>query len=103
MNKTMSMLVARGLVVLVLLTLNGCSNEFNDISAYACAQNAVKNRLKSPSTAKFCSYTDAKITLSGNIYTVSGYVDAQNGFGATIRSKFTVKLTEESIISVTIS
>ena len=62
--------------------------------AWVCAQDVVQGSLKSPSTAKFCSYTDAKITsLGGEKYKIEGYVDAQNGFGATIRTRFTVTLT----------
>lgn len=62
--------------------------------AWVCAQDVVQSSLKSPSTAKFCSYTDAKITsLGGEKYKIEGYVDAQNGFGATIRTRFTVTLT----------
>ena len=59
-----------------------------------CAVAVVKNRLKSPSTADFCSYPEATITdLGNNRYKIQGYVDAQNSFGATVRSKFTVTLT----------
>lgn len=62
--------------------------------AWVCAQDIAKSSLRSPSTAKFCSYVDASITCTGgNDYTVSGYVDAENGFGATVRSYFTVTLT----------
>lgn len=64
-----------------------------DAEAWACAQNIVEGNLKSPSTAKFCKITEATITHSGDKYTVKGWVDAQNSFGATVRQNFTVTYT----------
>ena len=46
--------------------------------AFVIAKNIVNSNLKSPSTAKFCSTSDATITRSGNTWTVRGWVDAQN-------------------------
>ena len=64
--------------------------------AMVVAKNIVKNKLKSPSTASFCSTSDATISCSGNTWTVKGWVDAQNSFGATVRNNFTVKFTFSS-------
>lgn len=61
--------------------------------AFAIAEKAVKDKLKSPPTAKFCSVTEATIGCSGNTWVVRGWVDAQNGFGATIRTQFAVTFT----------
>lgn len=62
-------------------------------------QEAVKERLKSPSTSKFpWGYDEYNIkeTNSTNndmtIYNVAGYVDAENSFGAKLRNNFIVKL-----------
>jgi len=72
----------------------GCEFENDERDAWVCAQNVVENHLKSPSTADFCSYPEATITdLGNNKYKIVGYVDAQNSFGAVIRSYFTVTLT----------
>lgn len=54
------------------------------------AKYAVEEQLKSPSTADFPSVNKASITKSGTTYTVSSYVDAENSYGATIRTNFTV-------------
>lgn len=65
-----------------------------EIDAWVCSEDIVKNNLKAPSTAKFCSYTEATVTYTGGAnYTVKGYVDAENSFGAMIRNNFTVTLT----------
>lgn len=65
-----------------------------DVDAWVCAQNIVKSNLKSPSTANFCSYPDATITHLGNgEYKVTGWVEAQNSLGATLRQNFVVTYT----------
>lgn len=89
--------IVAGLLVLLLaaslIVMSGCSSN-KKIDAWVCAQNVVEGRLKSPSTAKFCSYDSSRVTeLGNNKYRIVGYVDAQNSFGATVRSNFTVTLT----------
>lgn len=73
-------------------------SEEDRADAWVCAQDVVKKNLKSPSSAKFCLMSEATIHYNGedgggSRYTVSGYVDAQNSFGAMIRKNFTVNLT----------
>lgn len=69
-------------------SLRSNANE-TDSLIIAIAQEFVKMELKNPSSAKFpwgsSDYTITK--LNGN-WVVKGYVDAQNSFGATVRSKF---------------
>lgn len=73
---------------------SGSSARHTDSEAWTCAKKAVKDSLKSPSSAKFCSITDATVTHIGNgRYRVSGWVDAENSFGAVIREYFTVTYT----------
>jgi len=94
-NKRMLRVVS----VLLLLSLTiplfaACGSSDRKKDAWVCAIDVVENRLKSPSTADFCSYPEATITdLGNNRYRIKGYVDAQNSFGATVRSQFTVTLT----------
>jgi hypothetical protein len=53
-------------------------------------KSAVKNAMEAPSTAEFPDYhTFRAINEPGGTYSVDGYVDAQNSFGAKIRSVFT--------------
>lgn len=61
--------------------------------AFVIAEKAVKEKLKSPSTAQFCTTTEATIGRNGNTWTVKGWVDAQNGLGATVRANFVVTFT----------
>lgn len=76
---------------------SGSKNNSNSkvaTNAKICAQKAVEDRLKAPSTAKFCSYSDmTAIHLGGSEWKITGYVDAQNSFGSTQREYWTVTLT----------
>ena len=67
--------------------------------AIVIAEDAIEKQLKSPSTADFSGVRD---TRSGrledggpNDWVVIGYVDAQNGFGAMIRSNYQVVIEFE--------
>lgn len=69
--------------------------EGNGKRAAIIAQDYVSDELKSPSTAKFESINSARITRHGaDEYTVSSWVDATNGFGAVIRTRYTVRVRD---------
>jgi len=62
---------------------------------YACRQ-FTEDRLKAPTTAKFERYNSSRVTQYGNgEWGVSMYVDAENSFGAMIRSDFECRLRKE--------
>lgn len=66
-------------------------------ACWALAEDVVKSNLKSPSTAKFpFSYGDEGVSFSksNEIYTVTGWVDAENSYGAKLRNKFVVTMTK---------
>ena len=66
----------------------------SDEDAFYCATLIVEDYLKAPSTAKFCKQSDATVTHLGNgEYMVTGWVDAENSYGAMIRSDFVVTYT----------
>ncbi len=48
----------------------------------------IDDRLKSPASSDFEWTSDMNVTYSGGIYVVGGKVDAQNSFGAMIRSDY---------------
>ena len=62
---------------------------------YYDAISVVGKQLKSPSSAEFSSRSSTSIKLSSgtSIWTVSGWVEAENSFGATIRNEFKVTLS----------
>lgn len=63
-------------------------------TCWALAKEVVLEKLKSPSSAEFPTYGNSGVTITcaGNLYTVKGYVDADNSFGASIRTTFTVTM-----------
>ena len=84
---------------------NGSSTD-RSMDAWICAEKAVEDNLKAPSSSDFCSYTEADITsLGANQYRIEGYVDAENGFGSKLRKNFvvTLTLTEEGFRDYTVS
>jgi hypothetical protein len=56
-----------------------------DGSITAC-QDAVREQLKTPATAKFSE--DRVVEQSGATFYVHGIVDAENSFGATLRNRY---------------
>lgn len=59
------------------------------------SQKFVRERLKAPTTAKFPAWTEenCRVTRAGEIWRVRSFVDAQNSFGAMIRSDYGVEMT----------
>ena len=70
------------------------TNRHDDILAAWCAEDIVKQFLKAPSTAEVCPMDDMQIRHLGNgEYMVTGWVDAENSYGAMLRSDFVVTYT----------
>jgi hypothetical protein len=67
-----------------------------DLLAYIYAEDYVKQRLRSPSTAKFPGVWDGKADHISKVgereYFIRSYVDSQNGFGAMIRTNWSCKM-----------
>ena len=68
----------------------------NEIDARTMCAEFVKDRLKSPSTAKFDYRSETAVHHGKGRYTVTGAVDAQNAFGATIRTQYICELHYDS-------
>ena len=67
-------------------------------SAFVMSQTFVERQLKAPSTADFpwISSDGVRVTNEGGCrWSVVAYVDAQNGFGATIRTRYIVTLSKD--------
>ena len=70
--------------------------EVDNAAACVMAQLMIEGQLKAPSTAEFQWCHDADILYFGNqTYKVYSYVDAQNSFGAMIRTKYWVRLIDQ--------
>jgi hypothetical protein len=65
--------------------------------AIGMCRQFVRDRLKAPTTAKFASYSENKVTDGGGgRYTVVAHVDAQNAFGAMLRNAYTCVVVWQS-------
>lgn len=76
-----------------------------ETQAKICAQKVVEDNLKSPSTAKFCKYSEMNVSsLDDGRWKITGYVDAENSYGAMIREKWvvTLSLTEDGYSDATV-
>lgn len=83
-----------GAIALCLInTFKDNSSSFDpaDDAKRVCQEEFVPDYLKAPSTAEFSAVT---VSSDGSRYTVRGKVDAQNSFGAQIRSDFSCVVHE---------
>lgn len=60
--------------------------KLDEWSAQVACEQAVSERLKSPSSADFSGWT--RTDNGNNTFAITGYVDAQNSFGAKVRTQF---------------
>lgn len=70
----------------------------NELTAYVMSQAPVRDLLKSPSTADFPSFSASgvrSIRTADCEFSISAYVDAQNDFGAMVRTPFQAKMTTD--------
>lgn len=91
--ESLGILVGAIFVVPVLLWgMFSCSNslttpaKMDEFGAHVACQEFVRRGLKAPSTADFAGYGDSVVSGGGGFFVVRSYVDAQNGFGAKIRT-----------------
>ena len=71
----------------------------NEIMAFVMCQKPAAKQLRAPSTAKFPSITSQGVSSKhegGGVYDVHGYVDAQNAFGAMIRTNWKCNIKENN-------
>lgn len=68
----------------------------SDTMAFVMSQTFVKKQLKAPSTAKFPYINEASVLREGKCgFRVESYVDAQNSFGAMLRTYYTASVVYE--------
>jgi len=91
------------LVIIVAVAVNGVKENadrkpvYDRVSAYVYCQAAVKDLLKSPSTAKF---SNSEAVGSGGTWTATGYVESENSFGAMIRADFQCSIKDGDKVRV---
>lgn len=68
----------------------------SESKVWVLAKHEVENRLKAPDSAKFPPKSKATISETNGRYVINSYVDAENSFGASVRSKFTAIIRKDS-------
>lgn len=92
------------MMMLLSIFLVGCGSSdkpFSELSTedkesyvWVMTQDVIQSQLKSPSSAIFPDQPQVVIDdLGNNKFEISGYVEAENSFGASIKTPFTVTLT----------
>lgn len=98
LNTLVIVLLVLGLVVGVYIlefALSNNKNQANDpkSNAYYACREFIKKQLKSPASANFERYDISMVSKYMNDYSVTLYVDADNSFGANIRTTFKCQVT----------
>lgn len=102
--KIIGLFTVAGVVVLIIIGIIWTAifgkPEHKDLEAWDACRQFVSRQLKAPATADFSSPDDSTIVDAGTVWTVSGYVDSQNSFGAQIRSRFRCVMTNVGDVRV---
>jgi hypothetical protein len=80
-------LIVAGIIIIIVLAASnsgGNSAQLTQVTAQTSCENMVRDQLKSPSSASFSNESE----VGDSPVTVTGVVDSQNSFGATLRSSF---------------
>jgi hypothetical protein len=96
-------MIAIPIIVIVLLVygFRSCSDSMNNVKisnreeAFYTSETFLEDYLKAPSTAKFPIYSSSDVNISqidSITYSVNSWVDAENSFGAMLRSRYFMKL-----------
>jgi hypothetical protein len=72
------------------------SDDGDPYAAYVACQQQLEQQMKAPSTADWPALSDVQVTHVSETFTMAGYVDAENSFGAKIRATWTCKATHET-------
>lgn len=83
-----------GIFIYFIFGAFGGENEKTE--AWVLAKHEVESQLKSPTSAKFPSSSEAEIMDLGDMCIVTSYVDAENSFGAMMRNNFSVTFKKDS-------
>ena len=80
--------------ILAILLVYTSGNKKSDPkrNSYYMAKQFIEKQLKVPSTAEYQEYSEDMVEVSGNVYKVTMYVDAENSFGAKVRTHFIVQM-----------
>jgi hypothetical protein len=87
--------------IIVAITPKASQQSTDDVEAYVQAKTFIRQQLKAPATAEFPSrlWNDGEVhvvSIQNGAYRVSAWVEAQNAFGAKLRTNWSCELKKES-------
>src|SRR5688572_7920328 len=89
-----TLIVAIGVAILIWgMAVFGIRDEQR--AAFRACQQYVTRTLRAPGSAQFPDYNDADVSDQHPFYVVRSSVDAQNGFGALLRTSYTCEVERE--------
>jgi len=66
--------------------------EPDELDAYLACQGFMNDRLRAPATAKYPLLTSVDWARESNVWGFEAYVDAENAFGAKLRTRFNCRV-----------
>lgn len=99
---TLISLIFSAFIFGIIILLVSCAvNEDNDSpklysECYVYSQRLVKEKLKSPESAKFPIYNQSFVKDKGDTIIISAYVDANNSYGTSIRTDYIATITTKN-------
>ena len=91
--KLFILFVVAAFLVLATIACGNGDKGVSKVDACVACDAFVKRMLVAPSTADFPPTSKMSIIQAGNNFTVTGYVDAENSFGAMVRTRFICDVT----------
>src|ERR1022692_14119 len=97
----LGVIVLLGIIVSLMPKTEASRENTDDTAAYVMAKQFIRERLKAPGSAEFPSQVwnegeVRKTKLENGGYRVSAWVEAQNSFGAKLRTNWVCELKRES-------
>lgn len=66
----------------------GKKDDYNEYGAWGNCKEKMDAMLKAPASAGYPTLNELKWSKAGSTWTINGWVDSENGFGAKIRTQF---------------
>jgi len=80
---------------------DNCKNDNSaKIGAFVASKTFVSKALRSPSTAEYPNYRASGVIVNFERechFKVAGYVDSQNGFGGTVRTRYIIDMEADPV------
>lgn len=91
--KTIGLMFLMAFIISIVCRCSDDKPKYDKFSAIMDSRQFIEKRLKAPSTANFESDTTYTIKVNDSTFFVTSFVDAENSFGAKLRTKYSCTIT----------